>query len=114
MKRTSLEATYHEGALWLSEPLGLPENTRVRIATGEWFPLYVDAAALRWTPLFSMYVQAVALILFGKSLLVTRTTSVVVSLLAAGAVGLTLKEVFKARFWWAGTLLIGAIPAWLL
>jgi hypothetical protein len=85
-----------------------------RDASGNWFPLYFDAAANRWTPLLSVYVHAVTLLLFGKSLFVTRATSAVFSLLAAASVGLILKQVFKLRFWWVGALLLGLTPAWFL
>ena len=81
---------------------------------GSLFPIYVEAAALRWTPLLSMYIQAGSLWLFGKSILVTRGTSVLISALAAAAVSLSLKMIFKARYWWAGALLLAVMPAWFL
>ena len=77
-------------------------------------PIYVEADGQRWTPLLSMYIQAVTMTLFGKSLLVTRATSAIVSLLAAISVSLILKQIFKARFWWTGALLVALTPAWLL
>ena len=61
-----------------------------------------------------MYIHALTLSLFGKSIFVTRATSAAVSLLAAGSVALTLKKIFKARFWWVGIFLVGMMPAWLL
>lgn len=85
-----------------------------RDAKGVWFPMYVEAAALRWTPLLSMYFHAAALTVFGKSVLVTRGVSALVSILAGIAVSLALKEVFKARYWWAGMLLVGLTPGWFL
>ncbi len=78
------------------------------------FPIYVEAAGLRWTPLLSMYFHAVTLSLFGKSIFVTRATSAAISLLGAASVALTLKEIFKVRFWWVGIFLVGLMPAWLL
>ena len=77
-------------------------------------PIYVEAAGLRWTPLLSMYIHALTLSLFGKSIFVTRATSAAVSILAAASVSLTLKEIFKSRFWWVGLFLVGLMPAWLL
>ena len=77
-------------------------------------PVYVEAAGLRWTPLLWMYIHALTLSLFGKSIFVTRATSAVVSLLAAGSVSLMLKEIFHKRFWWVGIFLVGLMPAWLL
>ncbi|UCH58474.1 MAG: glycosyltransferase family 39 protein [Anaerolineales bacterium] len=76
--------------------------------------MYIEAAALRWTPLLSMYIQAVSLVLFGKSILVTRGTSVLISTLGAIAVSMSLKMVFKTRSWWAGALLLSIMPAWFL
>ena len=81
---------------------------------GTLFPIYVEAAALRWTPLLSMYIHAVGLFLFGKSILVTRGVSVLVGALGAVAVSLSLKTVFKTRTWWAGALLLAVMPAWFL
>ncbi len=85
-----------------------------RDAAGNWFPVYFDAAANRWTPLLSVYIHALPLLLFGKSLLVTRATSSLFSLFGALAVALIFKDVFKQRFWWIGALLLGLVPAWFL
>jgi hypothetical protein len=61
-----------------------------------------------------MYFHALTLTLFGKSIVVSRATSAIVSLLGAGAVGVILKRVFKARHAWAGILLVGVAPSWFL
>jgi hypothetical protein len=78
------------------------------------FPVYVEAAGSRWTPLISMYIQAISNTLFGTSIFITRATSALVSLLAFVFVGLTLKNVFKLRFWWLGAMLLTLTPAWLV
>lgn len=78
------------------------------------FPIYFEAAGNRWTPLLSVYVHAISVELFGKSVFVTRATGAIVSLLGAAAVAFTLKWIFKARFWWAGALLMAIAPAWFL
>lgn len=83
-------------------------------AKGSFLPIYFEAAGNRWTPLLSVYVHALSVALFGKSILITRATGALVSLLAAVAVALILKLVFKARFWWAGALLMAVAPAWFL
>ncbi len=85
-----------------------------RNAQGVSFPLYFELAANRWGPLFSVYIHAFSSALFGKSVLVTRTTQALVSLLAPLAVALILKQIFKARFWWIGVLLMALAPAWFL
>lgn len=77
-------------------------------------PIYVEAAGNRWTPLLSMYFHALTSSLFGKSIFVSRGTSAVISILGAASVGLILKKIFKARFWWTGALLVGLTPAWFL
>lgn len=62
----------------------------------------------------SVYLQVLPYLLFGKSIWVTRGVSALVSLLAALAVGLTLREVFKVRHAWAGILFLSITPAWFL
>jgi hypothetical protein len=87
---------------------------RFHAADGTLFPIYVEAAGNRWTPLISMYFHALTLTLFGKSIVVSRATSAVVSLLGVGAVGLILHRIFKTRYAWAGILLVAVTPAWFL
>lgn len=81
---------------------------------GTWFPVYFEAAGLRWTPLLSVYFHALTVWLFGKSIFITRATSALISLLGAAAVGLILKLIFKARYWWTGVLILAIVPAWFL
>lgn len=83
-------------------------------SSGHWLPIYVEAAPGRWTPLLPMYIHALTLTLFGKSIDVVRGTSAFVGLFAGISAALLLKYVFKAKRWWAAALFIGAIPAWLL
>ncbi|MCC7361453.1 MAG: glycosyltransferase family 39 protein [Anaerolineales bacterium] len=85
-----------------------------RDGLGRLFPLYFDVAANRWTPLLSVYVHALTVALFGKSLFITRATSALVSLAGAAALSLILRRVFHARYWWTGLLLLGLMPAWFL
>ncbi len=85
-----------------------------RDAKGALFPMYVEAAGLRWTPLLSMYVHALTLTLFGKSIFIARATSAVVSSLAAVSVALIMRNIFKARYWWVAALLLTVTPAWFL
>ncbi len=81
---------------------------------GALMPLFVEVSGNRWAPLISVYFHALTLTLFGKSIMVTRATSAAISLLGAGAVGLILHKVFKARYAWAGVLLVAVTPAWFL
>jgi hypothetical protein len=62
----------------------------------------------------SVYLQLIPYLLFGKSLLVTRGISVLVSLLAPLAIGLSLRDVFKVSYWWVGALVVSLAPAWFL
>ena len=62
----------------------------------------------------SVYLQIIPFLLFGKSIFITRSIGVLVSLLAAAAIGLLLRNVFKLKWYWAGTLLLSITPAWFL
>ena len=62
----------------------------------------------------SVYLQILPYLFFGKSVFITRATSVLVSLLAAVSVGLMLHDIFKIPYWWAGVLLLSIVPAWFL
>jgi len=77
-------------------------------------PVYVEVDGNRWAPLLTIYFHAITMTLFGKTAFVTRATSAVFTLLAAFSISLTLKQIFKARFWWMGALLLGVTPAWFL
>jgi hypothetical protein len=83
-------------------------------SSGDFLPLYFDRVAGRWIPLLSMYVHIPFVLFFGKSVFVARATSALFSLLAAVAIALTLKIVFKARFWWAAVPLLAVTPTWFL
>ncbi len=61
-----------------------------------------------------VYVQWLPYILFGKSAVVTRATSVLVTLIAAISVGVILRDVLKVKYWWTGTLFLSITPAWFL
>jgi len=67
-----------------------------------------------WNLGLSVYIHALTVALFGKSIFVTRATSAVVSLFGVTAVGLILKLIFKSSFWWSGVLLMTVTPAWFL
>ncbi len=86
----------------------------LRSAGGQLLPIYFEAAAQRWTPAFALYVHLLPVVLFGKTVVVTRATTALVSLLAALAVARLLARPFGARYWWSGVLLLGSMPAWLL
>ncbi|MCC7117180.1 MAG: glycosyltransferase family 39 protein [Anaerolineales bacterium] len=62
----------------------------------------------------SVYLQWLPLLIFGKSALVTRGTSVLITCIAALSVGLILRDIFQNKYWWAGTLFLSITPAWFL
>lgn len=62
----------------------------------------------------TVWVHALPSTLFGKTIVVVRTTSVFVGLAGAAALMLALKWFFAARLWWAGGLVMAALPAWFL
>jgi 4-amino-4-deoxy-L-arabinose transferase-like glycosyltransferase len=62
----------------------------------------------------SVYLQVLPYLVFGKSVFVTRATSVLFSALAVVAVGLILRDIYKLPYWWAGAALLSIAPAWFL
>jgi hypothetical protein len=62
----------------------------------------------------SVYVHALPVTLFGKTVTVVRATSVAVGLLGTAALMLALKWFFGLRLWWAGGLVMAVLPAWFL
>ncbi len=80
---------------------------------GELLPTYFKNGVY-YNLSLSVYLQVLPYLLFGKSVWVTRFTSVLVTLLAAVAVGLILRDFFRLRIWWSGTLLLTLAPAWFL
>ncbi len=62
----------------------------------------------------SVYLQWLPVLLFGKSAVATRVASVLVTLIAAISVGIMLRDVFKLKYWWTGTLFLSITPAWFL
>jgi len=62
----------------------------------------------------SVYAQVLPYILFGKSVFITRATSVLISLLAAVSISLMLRDIYQVSYWWSGVLLLSIAPAWFL
>jgi 4-amino-4-deoxy-L-arabinose transferase-like glycosyltransferase len=62
----------------------------------------------------TVYLQWLPLLLFGKSAVLTRAVSAAVTVIAAIAVGVVLRDIFKIKYWWSGTLLLSITPAWFL
>ena len=80
----------------------------------ESWPTYFNNGSTFNLSSVTVYVQVIPYLLFGKSVFVTRAVSALIGALAALAVGLILRDVFKIRFWWSGVLLLSITPAWFL
>jgi hypothetical protein len=78
----------------------------------EFLPTYFSNGRTFNLSSVSVYLQVIPYLLFGKSLFITRTVSVLVTLLGATAIGLILRNIFKIPFWWSGVLLLSITPAW--
>jgi len=63
---------------------------------------------------FSVYLQLIPYLLFGKSILVTRGVSVLVTALGALSLALIMKKVFKLPHAWTAVILLSITPAWFL
>ncbi len=81
---------------------------------GELLPTYFNKDSTYNLSSVSVYLQVIPYLLFGKSVFVTRAVSVLITALGALAVGLTLRDIFKLRYWWCGVLLLSIAPAWFL
>lgn len=80
---------------------------------GEVLPTFFENAG-QYEMNFSVYVQLVPYLMFGKSVFVNRAVSVLITLLGAAAAGLILKKAFRIPHWWSGVLIFSMIPAWFL
>jgi 4-amino-4-deoxy-L-arabinose transferase-like glycosyltransferase len=88
-------------------------NNGLHDLNGQFLPTYFQNGGY-FNLSFSVYAQALPYWLFGYSIFVTRGASVLFALSGAAAVGLILKDFFKARWWWAGTLLLSVTPTFFL
>ncbi len=84
-----------------------------RDAYGTWLP-----PAFRNNEYFTLgmgvYLQVLPYLIFGKSAVVTRATSAIISLIAAISAALMLRDAVKAKYWWVGVLFLSITPAWFL
>jgi hypothetical protein len=82
-------------------------------ADQDFFPTYF-VNGNQYNLSLSVYMQVIPYLVFGKSELVTRGTAVLSTLLGAVCIGLILRNIFKVKYWWAGTLILSIMPAWFL
>ncbi len=84
-----------------------------RAADGSWFSPFFNVYGF-FNPLVGVYLHALAVEFFGKSVVVTRATSAIVTIFGSISVALMLHWFFKARYWWAGLLFLALTPTWFL
>lgn len=80
---------------------------------GELLPTYFPNGS-QYNLSLSVYLQVLPYLWFGKSVFVTRAVPALVSVLAALAAGLALKNAFNSRAAWGAALLLAVTPAWFL
>ena len=80
---------------------------------GVWLPTYFPNGEY-YNLSLSVYLQWLPFLLFGRSAVATRATSVFITLIAAISVGIILRDIFKLKNWWTGTLFLSITPAWFL
>lgn len=80
---------------------------------GHYFPTFFQNV-YEFNLSLSVYAQVVPYLLFGKSLVVTRATAVLLTVPGAAAIGLSLRDVYGCRYPWIGVLLLSCTPAWFL
>jgi 4-amino-4-deoxy-L-arabinose transferase-like glycosyltransferase len=88
-------------------------NNDFRDGDGTLLPTYFENNYL-YNLSLSVYMQVIPYLLFGKTVFVTRAVSALISVLAAIAVGLILRDIFRIRLWWIGSLALSITPAWFL
>jgi 4-amino-4-deoxy-L-arabinose transferase-like glycosyltransferase len=81
---------------------------------GSWPAVYFPWDSNRWTPALTVYVYGLTAAVFGKSIVVARSTGAFITLAGVLAVAWILKDHFRSRFWWASILLAACIPTWFL
>jgi 4-amino-4-deoxy-L-arabinose transferase-like glycosyltransferase len=80
---------------------------------GELWPTFFENGG-KYNLGLSVYAQIIPLILFGRSIYVTRMVTVFFSFLAAISVGLSARQFFKLKTWWVAVLVLSMTPVWFL
>jgi hypothetical protein len=87
-------------------------QNRFRDFTGTFLPPYF-LNDQRWAVSLSVYVHLIPTWLFGKSIFVTRATSVAVAMMGTAGAAIALR-VMRVRFWWVAPLVLAAMPMFFL
>lgn len=104
---------FTDEAIQAQSIIDLRNNDYRDVNTGALFPTYFRNGSY-YNLSLSVYLQWLPSLLFGKSPVATRATSVIVTLIAAVSIGIILRDIFKLKYWWTGTLLLSITPAWFL
>jgi hypothetical protein len=80
---------------------------------GELWPTFFENGG-KYNLGLSVYAQIIPLVLFGRSIFVTRMVTVFFSVLAALFVGLSARQFFKLKYWWVAVLVLSMTPVWFL
>jgi 4-amino-4-deoxy-L-arabinose transferase-like glycosyltransferase len=80
---------------------------------GELWPTFFENGG-KYNLGLSVYAQIIPLILFGRSIFMTRMVTVFFSFLAAIAMGLSAKQFFKLKNWWLVVMVLSMTPVWFL
>jgi 4-amino-4-deoxy-L-arabinose transferase-like glycosyltransferase len=80
---------------------------------GELWPTFFENGG-KYNLGLSVYTQIIPLILFGRSIFVTRMVTVFFSFLAAIFVGLSARQFLKLKNWWVVVLVLSMTPVWFL
>lgn len=80
---------------------------------GEFLPVYFMNGG-QYNLSTSVYLQVLPVLLFGNQVWVTRGVAVLVSLLAALAVGVMIQTMMGKRWGWLAVLVLSIMPAWFL
>ena len=80
---------------------------------GIFLPTYFENGG-QYNLSLSVYVQVIPMLLLGKSIWVTRGSSLFLTLIGAVFLGLLLRNHLKTRYWWLSPLVLSITPTWFL
>lgn len=81
---------------------------------GDFLPIYFPFGSSYGLNSVTVYLQVIPYLLFGKSIIITRLTAVLITLLGAAAIGFILRDFFKSPYWWSAVLILSITPTWFL
>jgi hypothetical protein len=84
-----------------------------RSPDGVFLPTYFENGG-QYNLSLSVYIQVIPTLLFGKSIWVTRGTSVLLTLIGAIFLSLILRNHLESKYWWLGPLVLSITPTWFL